>query len=67
MQKKEKVYDYFVSFYFETKKSQCGWGDCHIPMNEKITNYGVLREMSNRIKEQENLKQVVILNFILMK
>ena len=35
MQKKEKVYDYFISFHFETKKRQYGWGNGHLVSDKK--------------------------------
>lgn len=63
----KKQYDYFVSFYFETKKREYGWGNTHLISDRKITNYGIIKELSDKIKEDEDFYTVVITNYILLK
>lgn len=67
MQKKEKVYGYFVSYYYEARDRQQGWGNTYIELNKKITNYDIIKKIANFIKDQQNCKKIVITNFIKIK
>lgn len=67
MENKEKIYGYFVSYYYETKHRQQGWGNTYLELNKKITNYDIIEKAANLIKDNQNCKEVVITNFIKIK
>lgn len=55
-------YHYFVSYYFETE-TESGCGECGISRDSPIFDCYELDKVRNRIKELNNYKSLVILNW----
>lgn len=57
-------YHYFVSYYCETEdKGVAGYGECGISRESPIFDYYELDKVRNYIKELNNYKSLVILNW----
>ena len=64
---KEKTYKYFVFFHYETEQG-CGFGNAIIGNITKINNREDIENIHNMILQEENdLKRVVLQNFILIE
>lgn len=62
------MYKYFVSYFFNTSGSWgFGVGNAEITRKNKITTYEEIREISNELETQEEIKQVSIINYILLE
>ena len=59
------MYRYFISYNFNDNKG-FGFANCELQRNEKINNIKDIQGILEKIKEKDNLKDVVILNYKLL-
>ena len=59
------MYRYFISYNFNDNKG-VGFSNCEVQRNKKINNMRDIQGISEKIKEKNNLKDVVILNYKLL-
>jgi hypothetical protein len=55
-------YTYFVSYAFNH-----GYGNIEVSADEFITKFSQVQDISSKIAKQNNLENIVILNYILLK
>lgn len=56
-------YNYFVSYAYNDQFDRLGYRNCSIETNVKIKNEDDISVMQERICEENNLKNVVIIHF----
>jgi len=60
------MYKYYVSYFYEAKRGKQGVGGCTIGLNCEM-NQESINEIQKKIIEEENMKTVIIINFIPLK
>ena len=64
--RRENMYKYYVSYFYEAKRNKQGVGGCTIGLNCEI-NEASINEIQKKIMEENSAKIVIILNFIPLK
>lgn len=60
------MYNYFISYNYKGSLGS-GFGCCSVNTNKKIESFEHLEDISEEIKKESKVEQVIILNYKLLK
>lgn len=56
-------YHYFIAYLHRVNSLQQGYGNCVVCRNRPITGYDDIQEIQEKIREKNDVDQVIIFNY----